>query len=103
MRKTLGIIGAVATCPCHIPIWLGLLGGTVIGAKLSQNLVPVLAVATTLFLAFLALALVEGMMDLPVESDGLAQVVDGLLAFPHGEVRHRPAVVANRSVTVGIR
>ena len=60
MRKTLGIIGAVITCPCHVPIWLGLLGGTVIGVELSQNLVPVLAVATTLFLAFLALALVEG-------------------------------------------
>ena len=63
MRKTLGIIGAVATCPCHIPIWLGLLGGTVIGAELSQNLVPLLVVATALFAAFLSLALVEWSRD----------------------------------------
>jgi len=45
------------TCPCHIPILVAVLSGTAFGALLRGHLDVALAVATILFLAFVAAAL----------------------------------------------
>ena len=40
---------AVATCPCHLPLLLVLLGGTAFGAALSEHTAVVLVALTVLF------------------------------------------------------
>lgn len=40
---------ALVTCPCHIPLFLALLGGTALGAALSDHIVAALIALTGLF------------------------------------------------------
>ena len=44
---------AAVTCPCHIPIYLAILGGTAVGALLQENLLLFILALTVIF--FLAL------------------------------------------------
>ncbi len=37
MMRYLLLAIAVLTCPCHLPIWLALLGSTAVGALLSRH------------------------------------------------------------------
>ena len=60
LKKTLGVIGAVATCPGHLPIWVAVLGGTAAGAWLSENLLLAGAAAGLLFLVSLRIAFGKG-------------------------------------------
>jgi len=57
MKRTFAIIAAVITCPCHYPIWIGLLGGTAVGAVLTPYAVPIIVGASLFFLLFLWLAI----------------------------------------------
>ena len=43
---------AVLTCPCHLPIWVALLTGTVAGAFLSERLDIVFLLLTVFFIVF---------------------------------------------------
>jgi mercuric ion transport protein len=42
---------AVITCPCHLPILAAVLGGTALGAGITEHLGITLAVLTALFIA----------------------------------------------------
>lgn len=42
---------AVITCPCHVPILAAVLGGTVLGATITEHLGIAVAVLTALFMA----------------------------------------------------
>ena len=46
------LMGAVAvlTCPCHLPILIAVLSGTVAGAFLAENLVLALGLSVLIFL-----------------------------------------------------
>lgn len=57
MKRTFALIAAVITCPCHYPIWIGLLAGTAVGAALTQYAVPVFAGGSLFFLLFVWLAI----------------------------------------------
>lgn len=57
MRKTVAVLGAIITCPCHVPIWLVLLGGTAVGTALVEHGGLILVTATLCFGGFLWLAL----------------------------------------------
>ncbi|MEE9275137.1 MAG: mercury resistance protein [bacterium] len=48
---------AVVTCPCHLPIYLVLFGGTALGAFLSENLALSFALLTVYFAFALLLGL----------------------------------------------
>ena len=37
-RGRLHLVIAAITCPCHVPIYLAILGGTALGAFLQENL-----------------------------------------------------------------
>ncbi len=45
-----------ATCPCHVPIWIGLLAGTTAGAWLASNMLLAIILSTGLFVASMAWA-----------------------------------------------
>ncbi|MCI0371252.1 MAG: mercury resistance protein [candidate division NC10 bacterium] len=57
VRRGLWWLTAAITCPCHLPLVLILLGGTAVGAALTQNLPLVLLGLTVAFIFSLALAL----------------------------------------------
>jgi hypothetical protein len=38
MKKYLALLGAAIFCPCHLPLWAGLLAGTAFGAFVAQKL-----------------------------------------------------------------
>ena len=40
---------AIATCPCHLPVLLVLLGGTALGAALGEHMAVVFITLTVLF------------------------------------------------------
>jgi len=42
---------AVITCPCHLPILAAVLGGTVLGAAITEHMGIALAVLAALFIA----------------------------------------------------
>ena len=42
---------AVLSCPCHLPIVIGVLSGTVAGAFLSENLALALGLSVLIFLS----------------------------------------------------
>lgn len=42
---------ALVTCPCHIPILVAVLGGTALGAALTEHMGIALAVLGVLFIA----------------------------------------------------
>jgi mercuric ion transport protein len=48
MRYLLAAV-AVATCPCHLPIWLAVLGSTALGAAIGPHTRLALVVSTILF------------------------------------------------------
>ena len=51
-KRVLSLGLAIATCPCHVPMFLGLLAGTVLGAWLQQYvLVAFLAMSGVFVLA----------------------------------------------------
>ncbi len=54
-------VTAFIACPCHLPLtlplFIGLTGGTALGAWLARNTILIYALATAYFLAALALAL----------------------------------------------
>lgn len=39
------------TCPCHVPIWIALLGSTAAGAWLASNMLLAIILSTGLFIA----------------------------------------------------
>ncbi len=56
MRKfALGV--AIVTCPCHLPIYIAVFGGTALGSFFAQNLVSAFVLLTALF----GISLVLGM------------------------------------------
>ncbi len=57
-KISLGV--AVVLCPCHLPIYFALLGGTAAGALLSKNIGITVTAMTIVFLA----ALVWGLRSL---------------------------------------
>jgi len=57
IRRGLGVALALVICPCHLPLWLGLLAGTALGTYLSAHWGFTVAASTLLFLGGLALAL----------------------------------------------
>lgn len=48
---------AFLTCPCHLPLYIVIFGGTAVGAFFSENL----TLSLVLFTAYFALALLLGM------------------------------------------
>jgi mercuric ion transport protein len=49
--KGAGIVTlAVVACPCHLPILLGVLGGTAIGAALAANFLTAFALFAAVFI-----------------------------------------------------
>lgn len=50
MRYLMATI-ALVTCPCHIPILVAVLGGTALGAALTEHMGIALAVLGVLFIA----------------------------------------------------
>ncbi|MBB4517489.1 mercury resistance protein [Paraburkholderia fungorum] len=56
MRGYAAAILAVLTCPCHLPLLLVLLSGTVAGGLLSAHVGGALALFALLFLLFLVIA-----------------------------------------------
>lgn len=46
----LHLVIAAVTCPCHIPIYLAILGGTAVGALLQENLLLFILALTVIFL-----------------------------------------------------
>ncbi len=59
---------AIATCPCHLPLLLVLLGGTAVGAGLSEHMAAVFAALTVLFVLSAGAAL--RMFSQPDPADG---------------------------------
>ncbi len=57
MKKYLAFLGAAVFCPCHLPVWAALLGGTALGAFLAQNLIWLFGVLTLGFIFFLSYGL----------------------------------------------
>lgn len=56
-RRGLYLLTAALTCPCHLPIYLLILGGTSVGAALQDNLGLALLGITVIFV----LTLVQGL------------------------------------------
>ena len=50
MRYLLAAV-AVITCPCHLPILAAVLGGTVVGAAITEHIGIAVVVLTALFIA----------------------------------------------------
>lgn len=48
---------AILACPCHLPIWLALLGGTALGAGLSEHMMIAVLTLTILFVISASAAL----------------------------------------------
>jgi hypothetical protein len=57
MKKYLALLGAAIFCPCHLPLWAGLLAGTAFGAFVAQNLAGLVVLASIVFLFFLGYGL----------------------------------------------
>ncbi len=56
--RTFGTLTVAAiTCPCHLPLVLGLLGGTSVGALLAANILPAFVVLSAVFVAALVVFL----------------------------------------------
>jgi MerE protein len=55
MRKNFALVGAVVTCPCHLPLWIVLLGGTTAGVFLVQHRGAVLLFTSIFFVLFAGL------------------------------------------------
>lgn len=53
-KKNLYFAIAALTCPCHVPIYLAIFGGTAIGAFLSENLWLFILGLTGVFLVTLS-------------------------------------------------
>ena len=68
MRK-LALGSAVLTCPCHIPIYIAIFGGTAVGAFLMENLALSFAILTVYF-AFALLLGLKYLKPRPEESGG---------------------------------
>lgn len=80
--RTLGGIGALLTCPCHVVPLLLVLGGTAAGAWLGRHL-PVVTVALgMLFLLSLWLLLREGRS---ADSDALACPTCASISAPNAD------------------
>ncbi|MGH7430584.1 MAG: hypothetical protein ACREI5_02020, partial [Candidatus Methylomirabilales bacterium] len=47
------LILAAVTCPCHVPIYLAILGGTALGAFLQENLLLFILALTGIFVVAL--------------------------------------------------
>jgi|GEM_PF-1667723 len=56
-RRGLYLLTAALTCPCHLPIYLLILGGTSVGAALQDNIGLALLGLTVIFI----LALTRGL------------------------------------------
>lgn len=56
MRYLMAVL-AVVTCPCHLPLLLALLGGTALGAALSEHMMIAIAAFTILFVVSASVAL----------------------------------------------
>ena len=52
-KRYLHLVIAALTCPCHVPIYLAIFGGTALGAFLQENLLLFILALTVIF--FLAL------------------------------------------------
>ena len=52
-KRCLHLAIAAVTCPCHVPIYVAILGGTAAGALLQENLLLFILALTVIF--FLAL------------------------------------------------
>ena len=50
MRYLTAVI-AILACPCHLPIWLALLGGTALAGGISDHMGVAVAALTVLFIA----------------------------------------------------
>ncbi len=48
---------AFLTCPCHIPIYIAIFGGTALGSFFTQNLTLALLLLTALFVVSLIMGL----------------------------------------------
>lgn len=57
MRRHIAIVGAVVTCPYHLPLWVALLGGTTAGVFLAQHRGVVFLLVSFFFLVFVGLVL----------------------------------------------
>ena len=79
-------------CPCHLPIYLALLGGTAAGALLSENAYTAGAVLALAFLAALVLGL--RMPGKNISKAGAASERDpsdtGGQPLRHGRIRRAP-------------
>lgn len=57
LRRWFYLVTAALTCPCHLPIYLLILGGTSVGAALQENLGLAILGITLIFV----LALIQGL------------------------------------------
>ena len=53
-KRNLYFALAALTCPCHVPIYLAIFGGTALGAFLSENLLLFILGLTGVFLVTLS-------------------------------------------------
>lgn len=65
--KALAMVSAMVLCPCHWPLWLGVLAGTGFGALLAPYATPLLIVAGGGF-ALAVAYLLRGMVRRPLEA-----------------------------------
>ncbi|MBI1743022.1 mercury resistance protein [Candidatus Acetothermia bacterium] len=56
-KKFLAIGSALVFCPCHLPLWVGLLAGTAVGAYVNQYFIWLFAAFTVIFVISLSAAL----------------------------------------------
>lgn len=69
MKKLMGkvLVGtAVVTCPCHLPIYLVLFGGTALGSYLADNK----GLALGILSAYFAIALFAGLRMVKAKAEG---------------------------------
>ncbi len=57
MKQKILIATSVLACPCHLPLWLALLGGSTVGGMLAAHQAWVLIGMTAIFVVALGLAL----------------------------------------------
>ncbi len=57
MKQKILIATSVLACPCHLPLWLALLGGSAVGGMLAAHQTWVLIGMTVTFVVALGLAL----------------------------------------------